>query len=140
MAWVPRGLSALLMGALWPLVASLVHADTVTDWNQTAIEVMKVASVAGNPWSRTLAMVHGAMSDAINAVQGRYTRYVVTVPAAPGASVATVKFWAQANLGPGWQAAARQLSAAKGLALAYASALTEPQARFSCRPDCPSRC
>jgi hypothetical protein len=83
---VPRGLSALLVCALWPLVASLVHADTVTDWNQTAIDVMKAERVAGNPWSRTLAMVHVAMSDAINAVQGRYTRYGVTVPAAPGAS------------------------------------------------------
>ena len=29
------------------------RADTVTDWNQTAIEVMKTANVAGNPWSRT---------------------------------------------------------------------------------------
>jgi hypothetical protein len=83
---VARGFSALLVGALWPLVATLVHADTVSDWNQTAIDVMKVASVAGNPWSRTLAMVHVAMSDAINSVQGRYTRCVVTVPAVPGAS------------------------------------------------------
>ncbi len=29
-----------------------------------------------------------------------------------------VKFWTQTNLGPAWQAAARQLSAAKGLTLA----------------------
>src|SRR4029077_5378969 len=29
-----------------------------------------------------------------------------------------VKFWTQANLGPAWQEAARQLSAAKGLGLA----------------------
>src|SRR5262245_52440529 len=62
------------------------RADTVTDWNLTAIEVMKVARVAGNPWSRTLAMVHVSMSDAINAVQGRYTRYIATVPDQPGAS------------------------------------------------------
>jgi hypothetical protein len=62
------------------------QADTVTDWNQTAIEVMKVARVAGNPWSRALAMMHVAMSDAINSVQGRYTRYVTTVPVVPGAS------------------------------------------------------
>ena len=47
---------------------------------------MKVAKVGGNPWSRTLAMVHVAMSDAINSVQNRYTRYITTVPAAPGAS------------------------------------------------------
>src|SRR5829696_6321963 len=62
------------------------RADVVTDWNQTTIEVMKVAKVGGNPWSRTLAMVHVAMSDAINSVQNRYTRYVTTVPAVPEAS------------------------------------------------------
>jgi len=62
------------------------RADTVTEWNQTAIEVMKVARVAGNPWSRALAMMHVAMSDAINSVQDRYTRSVATVPVAPGAS------------------------------------------------------
>jgi hypothetical protein len=62
------------------------RADTVTDWNETAIEVMKAARVAGNPWSRALAMTHVAMSDAINSVQGRYTRHVATVPAVAGAS------------------------------------------------------
>ena len=31
-------------------------------------------------------MMHVAMSDAINSVQGRYTRYVATVPVVPGAS------------------------------------------------------
>ena len=62
------------------------RADTITDWNQTALDVMKVAKVAGNPWSRTLAMVHVAMSDAVNSVQPRYTRYLTTLPSAPGAS------------------------------------------------------
>jgi hypothetical protein len=42
--------------------------------------------VGNNPKLRTLAMVHVAMSDAINTVQNRYTRVVATVPAAPGAS------------------------------------------------------
>jgi hypothetical protein len=66
-----------------PLPAS---ADTVTDWNQTAIAVMRDAGVAGNPWSRTLAMVHVAMADAINTVQGRYTRCIANGPAVPAAS------------------------------------------------------
>ena len=71
--------------AMFLAVASgSAHADTVTDWNQTAIEIMKVAKVSANPWSRTLAMMHVAMSDAINSVQGRYTRYVATVPVVPG--------------------------------------------------------
>ena len=79
--------STVIAIALFIAVATgSAHADTVTDWNQTAIEVMKVAKVSANPWSRTLAMMHVAMSDAINAVQGRYTRYVATVPVLPAAS------------------------------------------------------
>ena len=79
--------SALIAIAIFLAVATgTARADVVTDWNQTAIEVMKVAKVARQPWSRALAMMHVAMSDAINSVQNRYTRYVTTVPAVPGAS------------------------------------------------------
>jgi len=68
------------------LFTQTANADVVTDWNQTTIEVMKVARVAGNPWSRALAMVHVAMSDAINSVQDRYTRYVAKSAVTPGPS------------------------------------------------------
>jgi IMP dehydrogenase/GMP reductase len=61
------------------------HADTVTDWNQTAIQVIRAAGVSGAPGTRSLAMMHAAMSDAINSVQGRYTRYIATVAAVPAA-------------------------------------------------------
>jgi len=47
--------------------ATLARADVITDWNQTAIEVMKVANVAGNPWTRSMAMVNVAMSNAVRA-------------------------------------------------------------------------
>jgi hypothetical protein len=76
----------MAIGVLLTFATCTARADTVTDWNQTAIEVMKKAGVAGNPWSRTLAMVHVAMSDAINSVQGRYQRVVATVPAVAAAS------------------------------------------------------
>ena len=62
------------------------RADVVTDWNQTAIEVMKTANVSGNPWSRVLAMMHVAMSDAVNSVGGKYQRYVTSLPSKPSAS------------------------------------------------------
>lgn len=78
--------TAVAIAIFIALATGTACADTVTDWNQTALDVMKAAKVAGNPWSRTLAMVHVAMSDAINSVQGRYTRYVSTVPIVPGAS------------------------------------------------------
>jgi len=50
------------------------------------MEALKAANVPPNPLSRSMAMVHVAMSDAVNSVQGRYARYAATFPAAPGAS------------------------------------------------------
>jgi hypothetical protein len=69
--------------------AQVAQGDVITDWNQTAIEVMKAANVAGNPWTRSMAMMNVAMSDAVNSVQGRYTRFAATVPVAPKASAET---------------------------------------------------
>jgi len=66
--------------------APLSQADVVTDWNHTAIDVMRAAGIAGNPWTRNMAMMNVAMSDAVNTVQGRYTRYAYNGPAAPNAS------------------------------------------------------
>jgi hypothetical protein len=68
--------TAIVLGLLTGLAIVPASADTITDWNQTAIAVMKTANVTGNPWTRHMAMVHVAMSDAVNSVQGRYARYV----------------------------------------------------------------
>jgi len=68
------------------VAASAARADVITDWNQTTAAVLGTAKVGGNPASRTLAMVHVAMSDAVNSVQPRYTRYLSSAPTAPGAS------------------------------------------------------
>ena len=78
--------AALLTGvvAAGLLVAS-ARADVVTDWNALT-NALVANDVGNNPKLRTLAMVHVAMSDAINTVQNRYTRVVATLPAAPGAS------------------------------------------------------
>ncbi len=66
---------------------TLVRADVITDWTQTAIDVMKAVNVVGNPFTRTLAMVHVSMSDSINAVQDRYTRFTPDIAPDPSASV-----------------------------------------------------
>src|SRR5215471_10720106 len=78
--------ATIALTILLVLGASTAHADVVTDWNQTALDVLKAGNIAGNPWSRAMAMVHVAMSDAINSVQGRYMRYVAAAPTAPNAS------------------------------------------------------
>ena len=65
---------------------TLARADVITDWNKTAIEVMAAVNVAGNPWTRSLAMMHVSMSDAINAVGDQYARFTPDIPADPSAS------------------------------------------------------
>ena len=78
--------AAAALGMLAAFVAGAARADTVTDWNRTALAVMRAANVGTNPLSRTLAMVHVAMSDAVNSVEERYARYLPDLPPVPGAS------------------------------------------------------
>jgi hypothetical protein len=66
--------------------ASPARADVITDWNKTAVEAMKMANIAGNSWTRNLAMMHVAMSDAVNSIQHKYALYVPGGMAAPAAS------------------------------------------------------
>ena len=84
---IPRTLVAVLLPGIVAAALSVApaRADVVTDWNVTA-NALVANDVGNNPKLRTLAMVHVAMSDAINTVQNRYARVVVTLPPAPGAS------------------------------------------------------
>src|SRR5882724_7980603 len=81
-----KTLHSAIIGLTLLASAPIAHADVITEWNQTAIEVMKAANVGNNPWTRSMAMMHVAMSDAVNSVQGRYTRFAATVPMASKAS------------------------------------------------------
>ena len=66
---------------------TLVRADVITDWNNTAMDVMKAVNVAGNPWTRSMALVNVSMSDAVNGMRNRYSRYMMTeLPTDPNAS------------------------------------------------------
>src|SRR5215510_15179924 len=79
-------LSALSAIAILLMCVTPAQADVITDWNQNTIEVLQAANVAGNPWSRAMAMVHVAMSDAVNSAQPRFTRYVANAPVASNVS------------------------------------------------------
>src|SRR5258708_900945 len=60
------------------------RADVVIDWDPNALDTLKAANLIGNnPASRSMAMVHVAMSDAVNSVQPRYTRFAPAAPKAP---------------------------------------------------------
>ena len=56
-------------------LATPAYADVITDWNQTAIAAMKAANTGGNPSTRNMAMMHVAMSDAVNSVQNKFAIY-----------------------------------------------------------------
>jgi hypothetical protein len=75
-----------LVGLTLISTTTLLRADVITAWNKTAIDVMKAVNVAGNPWTRSMALVNVSMSDAVNSVQNRYTRYTTELPIDPNAS------------------------------------------------------
>jgi hypothetical protein len=67
-------------------ISAPARADTVTDWNDTAFSALTAAPPAGagqSPPVSTihLAMVHGAVYDAVNAIDRRYHPYL-TAPKA----------------------------------------------------------
>jgi hypothetical protein len=80
-------LKVAIVGLALISVNTPVRADVIADWNNTAMDVMKAVNVGGNPWTRSMALVNVSMSDAVNSVQNRYSRYMATeLPTDPNAS------------------------------------------------------
>ena len=70
-AWIL--LVALLVAA--SAAAPAAHADVITDWNQTGVAAAVAAGQNSLQLSRTMAMVHGAMYDAVNSIERRHMPY-----------------------------------------------------------------
>src|SRR5215213_7968524 len=70
----------IILAALGALIApAAAHADAVTQWNQNASTA--IFAVAGQPPQVSvphLAMVHGAVYDAVNAIDGGHEGYLLT--------------------------------------------------------------
>jgi hypothetical protein len=64
------------------------HRNAVIDWNRIAIDAF-TPTQGTNPMaqSRTLAIFHAAVHDALNAIDRRFKPYTAGLPEAPGASV-----------------------------------------------------
>ena len=77
--------AALAVLALFTLPVP-AHADVVTDWNQTMLQVAAAAGVAQRQ-QRVAAMVHAAVHDAVNSITPRYEAYAVTVSPSGEASM-----------------------------------------------------
>jgi hypothetical protein len=77
-------------------VAAAVPANPVLDWNVNAVNAIGNPPTAGVPGLGQppplavihLAMVHGAIYDAVNAIDGEHEPYLSGLPSAPGASKA----------------------------------------------------
>jgi hypothetical protein len=107
----PRAALLLAGAALLAIAASTpARADTVTDWNQQATDALIVTAGQGPTVSVLhLAMVHGAVYDAVNAIDGRHDPYL-GAPRARGwyskdAAVATAAYRVLVNIVPAQQVA-----------------------------------
>ncbi len=80
--------AARCLGALILLSAAhAARADTIPDWNLITAKALQTAKAGtGLAHSRVYAIVHGAMFDAVNAIERRYHSYAADLKAAPGAS------------------------------------------------------
>lgn len=65
------------------LVSNGLRADVITDWNDIALPLLRAAPKISQ--NHQFAILHVAQFEAVNAVVGKYTPYVVNL-AAPGAS------------------------------------------------------
>ena len=79
---------ALLLAVL--ATAASARADAVTDWNEVAAAALQSSGAATPPGAGQgavstvhLAMVHGAVYDAVNAIDGRHKPYVSSPEAEP---------------------------------------------------------
>jgi hypothetical protein len=82
---IQRILTIGLAAAWLAFFPTSTRADVITDWNATAIQVIKAVNPNPLPASRALAMTHVAQFDAVNAVVRCYQPYAADL-SAPGAS------------------------------------------------------
>src|SRR5262245_37846868 len=75
------GLAALWTGSAY------AATSPVSDWDAIAVQTALAAGQGQIPATRTLAIIHIAIHDALNAIDCRYERYAFTRTAPNGASV-----------------------------------------------------
>jgi hypothetical protein len=76
----------ILIASLSLRLGGLAVADVITDWNDKVVSAGVKTSQAPFVHTRSAAIMHVAMFDAVNSIDRRYTPYRVQLPAAPGAS------------------------------------------------------
>lgn len=67
-------------------ISATARADVVTDWNIELLDAVRATSTPPPKASRAMAMVSGAVYDAVNAIDGTHQPYVASLNASPTAS------------------------------------------------------
>jgi len=92
-------------------------ADEVTYWNQVALEIVKQSATHPPKVGRDLAIMHSAMYDALNAIEGtHYSLFYkpsVTGPASPESAVAAAAHQSLVNLYLTYEASLSQMLSAR---------------------------
>src|SRR5262245_52636427 len=69
------------------LIPLIVSADVVSQWNEIAIETEVAAKQPPFEASRTMAIEHTAIFDAVNSIEPHYAPYKIKIDALPGSSI-----------------------------------------------------
>ena len=75
----------IAVGVALCVCSNAVRADVVTDWNNTAINA--TLTISGFVQTRTLAHMHAAIFDAVNAIDRKYQPFALDLKAPSGASI-----------------------------------------------------
>jgi hypothetical protein len=102
-------------------------ANEVIKWNETAVAIIQANGQSPLAVTRTLAMVHGAVHDALNAINRRYDAYYFEGPADPGAApdaaVAAAAHTVLVGVAPSFGTPAQKVAALAMAEQAYAASL-----------------
>jgi len=116
----------MLATAMTTAPAALTTDDVVT-WNARTLTVIATNGQNGIVQTRSLAMVHAAIHDALNAIQPRYGRYLFqdSVPSdtSADAAIASAAYHVLAALIPAYGSPAQRAAATAQLDAFYSSSL-----------------
>ena len=106
---VRPGLASAALGAILSVtVAVPAAADPVLEWNVIALKTTAAAAFDPPLESRNLAIVHAAVFDAVNSIDGQFRAYAVQMPgkgASPDAAAIAAAHFALVQLYPAQRAA-----------------------------------
>jgi hypothetical protein len=118
----------LVLGLMRVAHAAPAAANEILTWNDTAVKVTVANGQAGVQVTRTLAMVQGAVHDALNAINRRYAAYYFEGPgeagASPDAAVAAAAHTVLVGVVPSFGTPAQKVAAHAMVEEAYMESLT----------------